>query len=162
MTRAGPVQARREQLLSEAGRVDFYILAAADAAARLRFACRLAEKAYHLKHSVHLHTGSAAAAAEVDELLWTFRQGSFVPHEIIRAGRQGPSPVTIGHGPDQPPEADLLVNLSSDLPSFAADFARVAEIVEGSEEARERGRQHFRHYRQSGRETVTHNIGGAS
>lgn len=146
--------------MSDPGRVDFYILAAADAAARLRFACRLAEKAYHLKHRVHLHTASAAAAAEVDALLWTFRQGSFVPHEIVRAGQASQSPVTIGHGADHPPGADLLVNLSADLPEFSAQYPRVAEIVEDSEQARELGRERFRRYKQGGRETVTHNIGG--
>ncbi len=148
--------------MSETGRVDFYVLAAADAAARLHFACRLVEKAYHLKNRVHLHTESAANAAEVDDLLWTFRQGSFVPHEIVRRGQPAPSPVTIGYGLDHPPDADLLVNLSPELPDFVADFARVAEIVEASADSRERGRQRFRQYRQGGRETVTHNIGGGS
>ena len=82
--------------MSDPGRVDFYILAAADSAARLRFACRLAEKAYHLKHRVHLHTASAAAAADVDDLLWTFRQGSFVPHEVVRPGQASQSPYSLG------------------------------------------------------------------
>jgi DNA polymerase III subunit chi len=147
--------------VSDAGRVDFYILTAADSAARLRFACRLAEKAYHLQHRVHLHTESPAAAAEVDDLLWTFRHGSFVPHEIARPGQASASPVTIGYGADRPPGADLLVNLAADLPEFSAEFPRVAEIVEDSEPARQLGRERFRRYKQGGRETVTHTIGGA-
>ena len=49
--------------MPEPGRVDFYVLAAADATARLRFACRLAEKAYRLGHRVHLHAGSPGQAA---------------------------------------------------------------------------------------------------
>jgi len=142
-------------------RVDFYILAAADAAARLRFACRLTEKAYHLKNRVHVHTASAASAVAIDELLWTFRQGSFVPHEITHAGQPVQSPVTIGHGTDRPPAADLLVNLSTELPEFSTDYPRVAEIVEDSPQALELGRERFRRYKESGRETVTHNIGSA-
>lgn len=74
--------------LSDPGRVDFYVLAGPKPAARLRFACRLAEKAYRLDHRVHLQTGSAAEAEQLDELLWTFRQGSFVPHELAPPGRQ--------------------------------------------------------------------------
>jgi DNA polymerase-3 subunit chi len=139
--------------------VDFYILAAADAAARLRFACRLAEKAYRLRYRVHLHTASAQGAAEMDELLWTFRQGSFVPHELTRPGQPSQSPVTIGHGENQPPGADLLVNLSMEVPAFAAGYARVAEIIAGSENGLELGRGRFRLYKDSGRELVTHNIG---
>lgn len=146
--------------MSDTGRVDFYILAAADSAARLRFACRLAEKAYRLKYRVHVHADSATAAAEIDDLLWTFRQGSFVPHELARPGQEGQSPVTVGHGRDRPPAADLLVNLTTQVPEFAADFPRVAEIVAGDE--RESGRERFRCYKGSGRELVTHNIGDAA
>jgi DNA polymerase-3 subunit chi len=141
--------------------VDFYILAEADAAARLRFACRLAEKAYRLKHRVHLHAESAVAAAELDELLWTFRQGSFVPHEVTQAGQPSQSPVTIGHGHGQPPDADLLVNLATEVPAFAAGYSRVAEIVEGAGRALQLGREHFRLYKANGCELVTHNIGEA-
>jgi DNA polymerase-3 subunit chi len=153
---------RRNLPLSDPGRVDFYVLAAAEAAARLRFACRLTEKAYLLNQRVHLHTDSPAAAAELDELLWTFRQGSFVPHEVARAGETPQSPVTIGHGPAPPPASDVLINLAGDVPAFADACPRVAEIIAGSEEARREGRERFRLYRQAGREPATHNIGSAS
>jgi DNA polymerase-3 subunit chi len=142
--------------------VDFYILAAADADARLRFACRLAEKVYHLQQRVHVHADSAPAAAEIDKLLWTFRQGSFIPHELAMPGQAAQSPVTIGHGAEPPPDVDLLINLASDVPDFAATFPRIAEIVEDSDTARRLGRERFRIYKQHGRPPVTHNIGAGS
>lgn len=145
--------------MAESGRVDFYVLAAADAAARLRFACRLAEKAYRLGHRVHLHAGSADAAARLDELLWTFRQGSFVPHELAVPDAAADSPVTIGHGNDTAPGADLLINLADAIPPVAGQFARVAEIVDDSADGRQQGRERFRQYRQAGREISTHDIG---
>ena len=145
--------------LSDPGRVDFYVLASADAASRLRFACRLAEKVYHLNQRVHLHTDSAPLAAEIDELLWTFRQGSFVPHEVSKAGQAPLSPITIGHGDGRPPDADLLINLASNVPGFVAGFSRVAEIVDASDGGKQLGRERFRHYRDSGRPPVTHTIG---
>lgn len=145
--------------LSEPGRVDFYVLASAEAAARLRFACRLAEKVYRLDQRVHLHAGSAALAGELDELLWTFRQGSFVPHEVTRADRPPGSPVTIGHGDGHPPEADLLINLAGEVPAFAGDFPRIAEIVDASDAGKRLGRERFRQYREGGRAPVTHNMG---
>lgn len=146
--------------MAETGRVDFYVLAADDDAARWRFACRLAEKAYHLGHRVHLHTDSAADAARLDELLWTFRQGSFVPHEVI-GGVTTDSPVTIGcegHAPG----ADLLINLAESVPDFSAQFPRVAEIISGNAAARAIGRQRYRHYQGLGREPVTHHLENAS
>lgn len=144
--------------MQASNRVDFYVLPSADPAERLRYACRLTEKAYHLNHRVHLHADSAVAAGELDELLWTFRQGSFVPHELLGAGATAESPVTIGYGAGPPPEADLLINLASDLPEFVTRYARVAEIVDGSETGRQRGRERFRGYRQQGAEPVSHNI----
>ncbi|NIA27817.1 MAG: DNA polymerase III subunit chi, partial [Desulfobulbaceae bacterium] len=57
-------------------RVDFYVLKQAGLPSRQSFACRLAEKAYRLKNTVHIHAGDQAGAERLDELLWTFRDGS--------------------------------------------------------------------------------------
>lgn len=145
--------------MPEAVRVDFYVLETADAEARLHFACRLAEKVYRLGQRVHLHAGSQAEAVRLDELLWTFRQGSFVPHELAAEGTTPGSPVTIGHGGSEPPPAGLLVNLGSGEPGFATRYARVAEIIDASPGVREQGRERFRSYRQQGCEITTHTIG---
>lgn len=146
--------------MADTGRVDFYVLAQADAGARRLFACRLAEKVYHLGQTVHIHADGPAEAAELDTLLWTFRQGSFLPHEVATADRAPASPVTIGHGPP-PRTADLLVNLASGVPPFAAEFPRVADVVDASEDGRQLGRQRFRAWREGGREPVTHTLGAA-
>ena len=160
MTAAGPAPGPVEHMsLAEPGRVDFYVLAAADAGARLRYACRLAEKAWRLQHRVHLHAASAGQAAQLDELLWTFRQGSFVPHEVVAAGASASSPVTIAHGPASPPAADLLVNLADELPEFVAACPRVAEVIDETGTGRQLGRERFRRYRQAGRAIETHDIG---
>ena len=37
-------------------RIDFYVLRQSGDQARQLFACRLAEKAYKLEHTVHIHT----------------------------------------------------------------------------------------------------------
>jgi DNA polymerase-3 subunit chi len=61
-------------------RVDFYILPPGDERQRLVFACRLTEKAYRQGLTVYLRAGDETTASQLDQLLWTFRQGSFVPH----------------------------------------------------------------------------------
>lgn len=149
--------ADRTSPVSEEARVDFYVLSAADASAAARFACRLAEKAWRLGHSVHLRTESAAAAAALDDLLWTYRQGSFVPHELVRPGQQAGSPVTIST--DEEPAADVLINLAPTAPGRPEAFGRVAEIVDGSDDGKARGRDRFNAYRERGMEPSTHRIG---
>jgi DNA polymerase III subunit chi len=142
-------------------RVDFYVLDAAGQAARQHFACRLAEKAYRRDHRVHMHAGSSAAAAELDELLWTFRQGSFVPHEVLSVRCEASSPVTIGHDSECAPEADLLINLDEAVPGCTGAFDRVAEIIDDSAEGRRLGRERYRQYQQQGVEPATHTIGNS-
>jgi DNA polymerase-3 subunit chi len=142
--------------------VDFYILATQNARAGALYACRLAEKAYKLGHRIHLRTDSDSDAAGLDDLLWTFRQGSFVPHERARSGEPPQSPVTIGHAGEAPPEADLLVNLAGTVPEQAAGYRRVAEIVAGSPESKALGRQRYQDYRSHGVKLVTHEIADAS
>ena len=139
-------------------RIDFYVLEDAGEAARQLFACRLAEKAYRLRNSVHIRTGDRGLAAKLDELLWTFRDGSFVPHEI--AGPQAAeAPVTIGSSDaEMASGSDLLINLSHDLPADIAAFPRIAEIVSSDEDSRAQSRQRFAAYRDLGHTLDTHNI----
>jgi DNA polymerase-3 subunit chi len=139
-------------------RVDFYILRESGDATRQRFACRLAEKAYRLEHRVHIHTASKADAERVDELLWTFRDGSFVPHALLESAQDQLPPVTIGCEVQSVDACDLLINLCEDIPDFADAFPRVAELVSADEDCKREGRRRFAAYRESGHSIETHNV----
>lgn len=139
-------------------RVDFYILASTGQNSRLQFACRLTEKAYSQKHQIYAHTTSADEARELDELLWTFRQGSFVPHQLVTESMDVRTPVRIGSPECADDAGELLINLGPEAPKFAGNFARVAEIVDSSEASREAGRARFRQYKAMGYAPVTHTI----
>jgi len=140
-------------------RVDFYVLGQSGEAERKRFACRLAEKAYRLKNSVHLSTSDPRAAGELDELLWTFRDGSFVPHEVIEGGQaEIEAPVTIGAAPPRGAKTELIINLSDDIPENVDDVPRVAEIVTDEETSRKLSRQRYARYRELGHTLETHKL----
>lgn len=139
--------------------VSFYILSASGEIARQQFACRLAEKAYRMKNCVHIKAASRQAAEKLDELLWTFRQGSFVPHEIVQAGTQeSASPVTISFDTVANTMCDLYINLGDAIPDSASTFPRIAEIVTGDEELRLLSRERFVHYRNDGHTLETHKL----
>ncbi|MEX2496750.1 MAG: DNA polymerase III subunit chi [Woeseia sp.] len=142
-------------------RVDFYLLGEAGALARQNFACRLAEKAWRLKHSVHMLANDAQHARQLDELLWTFRDGSFVPHAL--AGAEDlrssiPVPVTIGTAEDGVRPGDLLINLTDELPQSADSFPRIAEVVTSDEDCRQKSRKRFVAYRSQGHMLQTHEL----
>jgi DNA polymerase-3 subunit chi len=140
-------------------RVDFYVLNQAGAQSRRSFACRLAEKAYRLDNTVHIHAGTRADAERIDELLWTFRDGSFVPHHRLSDAPGGlDSPVTIGCETDSVEPCDLLINLCDEIPDFAETFPRVAELVTSDAECKQLSRKRFTEYRDKGHTLETHNV----
>jgi len=138
-------------------KVDFYVIKGAGEQSRAHFACRLAEKAYRLDHTVHIVVANPQSARQIDDLLWTFRDGSFVPHEVVgQDAAATPAPITIGVESAAPRSCHLLINLGNETPASADAFARVAEIVTTDEDARARSRQRFVAYREQGHTLDTH------
>lgn len=132
-------------------RVDFYILAGnADHQERARFACRLAEKAWQQGYRVFMHTSSEFDAQQLDDLLWTFRPESFVPHAIANDPRGKELPVLVGCGEAPRLTLDVLINLTEAVPDYFGRFERLAEIVQPSDEQRASARRRYRHYREQG------------
>jgi len=146
-------------LSSEATRIDFYVLEDASDEARLHFACRLAEKAVRLNNRVIALAADEATARQLDELLWTFRAESFIPHGIGSDDKADALPVMIAFGADAPQAVgDLLINLTPAVPACYESFARVAEIIDSRDECRQQGRTRFSFYRNNGLEPQTHKI----
>jgi DNA polymerase-3 subunit chi len=140
-------------------KVDFYVLGGSGEQTRLRFACRLAEKAYRLNNTVHIHVTDRQSVQQIDELLWTFRDGSFVPHEILgQSVTETPAPITIGCESAPSGDCDLLINLSEEIPAIAESFPRIAEIVSSDEDAKTRSRRRFVDYRERGHTLDTHKL----
>lgn len=140
-------------------RVDFYISPNPTPTARQTLACRIAEKAYLKQHQVYLLAPSADAAAQLDNLLWIFRAGSFIPHCQLADPLAMASPVVIGHAEPPPDRSDVLINLCDEVPGFFSRFSRVAEIISGDEATRQKGRERFKYYRERGYSLESHELG---
>lgn len=138
-------------------RVDFYLLASSEPDDRWLLACRLLEKAWLRGHRVFVYCRNQQEAEHLDERLWTFRDDSFVPHNLQGEGPEPPPAVQIGY---QEPRGfnDILLNLSDDIPSFYTRFRRVMELVSADEEAKENSRIRYRDYRSKQCELHTHPI----
>lgn len=141
--------------------IDFYILDQNTGNSRLNFACRLAEKAVSRKLEILINTETEADCSRLDELLWTFSQGSFLPHRPLNDRNRSDEgePIVIGCGQEPENERwDLMINLAPEVPEFFSRFHRVAELVDSTEEVRAAGRERFRYYRDRGYELRTHHI----
>ena len=138
-------------------RVDFYVLASGGDQERLRTACRVVEKAWQQGHAVWLTTDDERQAEQIDQLLWTFRQNSFVPHERGTAGTIDDGAVhivTLG----SVPAGGVHVNVAAAALPLPLTGERVAEIIPADGPGRAAGRERFRAYRAQGYELTTHNI----
>lgn len=142
--------------------VDFYILEQPGGEAPPHFACRLAEKAWRQGHKVHIHAASAAQAEQLDALLWSFRDLSFVPHSLGNEALAAASPIHIGHDEQAVQHHDVLINLDQTVPLFFSQFERVAELVGQDEQQRQLGRTRFTFYRDRGYPLQSHTISAGS
>jgi DNA polymerase-3 subunit chi len=145
-------------------RVDFYVSEDAGEATRLRLACRVVEKAYHAKNRIVVFCDDPALLTRIDELLWTFSDGGFVPHDVIaREGAPCEAPVALTSGQlpaaeFMDPTSSLLINLGSTVPGCFERFGRIAEFLDARPEVRSAGRERFKVYRGRSLELQTHNV----
>jgi len=145
-------------------RVDFYILPLGSTAATqqqlLVTLCKLCEKCYASGALSYVLSTDFGLLEQLDQSLWTFRDGSFLPHERYAGGAlQAPLPPIL-LGAIEPPDSHLgiLLNLDAAIPPFFSRFERVLEIVPGEPSARTQSRERFRFYRERGYELNTHNL----
>ncbi len=141
-------------------RVDFYVLSQQAPDARLRVACRLIEKAYDQHLRVYVQTASPADAQRLDELLWTFNDQAFIPHQVDtgNGASHERTVVLIGDSPAPPSHRQLLINLANRLPSDFENFERIAEIVDVDPENKRLSRERYKVYRERGCQLDTHNL----
>ena len=97
---------------------------------------------------------------KLNTLLWTFRDRSFIPHEV------SPIPITdcpVTISSEKSPEmtsghTDFLVNLSDQIPENFKQFQRIAEIIDNLPESIHAGRERYRFYRDNGLNPQHHEV----
>jgi DNA polymerase-3 subunit chi len=134
--------------------IRFYTLKDAGGTARMRQACVLAEQAWMAGDRVLLWLAGTDELARCDDLLWTFGDRSFVPHEMLAADpAASEAPVQLHAGPL--PEGiatsfGTLITLREHPEPAALQFASVIEVLDAEPACRNAGRARFRWYREQG------------
>ena len=124
-----------------------------------RFVCQLADKVINEGYDMYIHTASREEAATIDDLLWTFRDISFLPHTVIdSADGVKDCPVVIGWDGETPLARRVLINLSGAVPDNPDTYERIIEIVPSEAESRHQARLRYKDYRARGLEMHSHNI----
>ncbi len=140
--------------------VSFYILPSESAQERYEFACKLIEKAYRSGCFCYVLTDNAEQSQKIDDLLWTFRAGSFIPHQIYTGELPNIEKVILIGSVNAPENwQKTVINLSSYCPEEFDKIERILEILDNNEATKELGRNRYRQYQQSGVNITTHKIG---
>jgi len=127
-------------------RVDFYLLPGQNNNNIRAFCCRLAEKAWKLGNTVSVRVENENEAQLMDNLLWTFNEGSFLPHARLEDNLETETPVVIILKQEAADKRDLLINLASDVPEQLGSYQRIAEILNDDNAIKQHGRQRYSYY----------------
>ncbi len=92
---------------------------------------RLLEKIRSAGHRVVVRPADAERLDQLDRLLWTFRNDSFLPHGTRHDGHAAAQPIWLTTGTDVPNDATVLVLVDGAEAADAAGFERVLELFDG-------------------------------
>lgn len=128
--------------------IDFYVLPETTSEARWLFACRLLDKVHRMGMRTLVVMDNETEARQFDELLWTFKPESFIPHQLINTEKF--SPVEITFSDDTGDHQGLLLNLSKTIPPYFSRFERLSEVVIQEPLSLQTSRERFGFYKQRG------------
>ena len=137
-------------------RIDFYRYADD----KLRFACRLAAKAFEQSTRLVVYTPDTQVLGAFDRQLWTFQSTRFVPHVYAGTALAAETPVILAASGDNLPHHDVLLNLADEWPPFFASFERLLEIVSTDEADKEMARSRYAFYKKRGYDIHVNDIEG--
>jgi DNA polymerase-3 subunit chi len=121
---------------------------------KLGYTCRLLRKALRSGKRLVV-TGHPAALNRLDQLLWTFDPGEFIPHARLRAGQAAApalarTPIWLADAPGEAGAHDVLVNLGPAALAEGATCHRVIEIVADEPDEVDAGRERWRQHKAAG------------
>ncbi len=128
-------------------RADFYLISKPRFLTEpLRLVCELARKANDAGLSTLVLARDQAQAEELDELLWSFDDDAYIPHQIAGEDADEEEALVLIAAPGTDAAArPLVINLRDDPYLGACD--RVLEVVPADPEAREPLRERWRQYK---------------
>ena len=119
---------------------------------RYRFACKLIETAYQKGSFCYVQTDSPQQSHTLDELLWTFKPNSFVPHQIYQGKLpEFPNTILIGNQPAPEQWQKVILNLTNYFPLVPLNNAeKILEIIDNNAPLKELARERWRYYKKMG------------
>lgn len=128
-------------------KIDFYVLEKASYEAALALTCKLIETIFIEKKHIYILTSTKEEAEHLNDLLWTYREDSFLPHDLYGKSEEFPPPIQIGSEASPNINHDILCNLSPNIPASYKQFNRIIEIVYNDLNVQQLARERYKRYR---------------
>ena len=114
---------------------------------------KLVEKAYAAGFRTLLVAENDARVEQLNQLLWTYDPGSFLPHGSAKDGETARQPVLLSTAIETPNEAKLLLITDGRTPSEPEKFERILDMFDGNDApAVENARARWKQYKDGGHE----------
>ena len=114
----------------------------------LLLVCELAKRGYAANLPMLVLARDSAQAEALDDLLWSFEDDAYLPHQVAGDDEDELCPILIATPEMEVPARPLLVNLRDGVP--AGTFDRVLEVVPADPSARGPLRERWKHYQSLG------------
>jgi len=115
----------------------------------------LLQKCLERDWKVVVQTGSAERCAALDAHLWTFGDGSFLPHGTSADGHAEMQPVYLTDGQDNPNSATVRFLVDRAMPPDLATYTRAVFMFDGhDEEALADARRHWAAAKKAGHDVT--------
>ena len=138
-------------------RADFYLIGKPRFREEpLRLVCELARKAHDAGQFTLVLARDREQAEALDDLLWSFDEDAYVPHQLAGDEEDDLAPVLIATPAMDVPMRPLLINLRDD--AVDGSFERVLEVVPADDSAREPLRERWKQYKARGFEVNKHDM----
>jgi DNA polymerase-3 subunit chi len=115
-----------------------------------RIVCDLTEKFYNQGKRILIIAEPEKAAVELDNMLWTWKQSSFIPHEYLSELKTSmDEPVMITQSIAENKSYDVLIQVTPAPDDIRRQFALVVDFAEKYDiNALERSRERYRKLQQ--------------
>ena len=124
-------------------KVDFYVYELSDYQFYQRLVCNLVEEAYNQENNILLLCENEESCETFDELLWTFKDVSFIPHEKKLNNKILTQHINV----TKKKHSLILMNLTYSFPDFLETHDRVIEMSGYDEDSRQKARLNFKRYK---------------
>lgn len=134
--------------------IEFYVFEKVDNRQIYVSLCHLIEKWYDKQLRVAIVCSTRETLNSLDQLLWTFKDQSFIPHS--NAAEKTPSAVLLCQGlADLNDKVDVLVNLSAEPIDPSIPKELLVEIVFPDQTMQQLARERYKFYRNQGHQLKT-------